>query len=281
MFADDCTLSCAIKRNDLSGAHALINLNLQSVSRWTNANKIKINAQKTKYMIFSYRDRFQFGEPVIIDTEVIEQVTSVKFLGMFLDNNLCFSYHVNHISGIIARCLGIFGKLRSFFPIRIMKSLYYALVYPYLSYGVEVWYSAAPAYVRNQIVVLQKKIVRVMNSLEYVAHTLPYILNMELLPVEYVYQYRVSQYLFKTLNIPNFDRYLSVKLVTLLDQHDHNTRGTDRFVVPVFRRVKSDSHIHCVSVKLWNSLPCNVKNKNSLCSFKREVRVHLLTLLSV
>ena len=281
MFADDCTLTCPIKRNNLNLAHHQINFNLESVSRWTNANRIKINCQKTKFIIFSYRHQFNLDEPISIGGYEIEQVTSIKFLGVFLDKSLCFYNHVNHISRTVARCLGIFSKLREFFSINIMRSLYYALVYPHISYGIEVWYPAAPNYVKNQIEILQKKIIRVIKFLHYNAHTQPHFVDLKLLPVQYVFKYRIGQYLFKTLKISDFDSELKSKLCTLHESHNLQTRGGNKFIVPLFMKIKSDSHIHVICVRFYNCLPENVTGKNSLQPFKIELKSFLFSCIAL
>ena len=112
MFADDCTLNCLIKRNNLQAAHQMINQNLESIFRWTTSNRIKINAQKNKFILYSFRNHINLNESILLGGEHIEQVTNVKFLGLLIDSNLRFDDHVNHISKNIARCLGILYKLR-------------------------------------------------------------------------------------------------------------------------------------------------------------------------
>ena len=281
MFADDCTLTCPIERNNLDTTHHLINQNLESIYRWTASNKIKINAQKTKFIIFSFRDQFNFNESILLGNEMIEQVTNVKFLDMFIDSNLRFQDHVNYISKIIARCLGILYKLRDFFPSNILRSRYFTLAYPYLSYGIEVWYSAAPDYVGNQIEILQKKIVRVIRFLDYNTHTIPHFISLKLLTIEYIFRYRVGLYMFKTIKINEFDPDLKSKpiVLSMIDTDCKQEEVANRFIVPVFNRVNSDSHIHVIGVKIYNSLPEEVTGKNSLLSFKYAYKSFLCSSL--
>lgn len=281
MFADDCTLTCPIKRNNLDAAHQMINQNLESIFRWTISNRIKINAQKTKFILYSFRNHINLNESIIIGGEIIEQVTNVKFLGMFIDSNLRFNYHVHHISKKIARCLGILYKLRDFFPTHILKSLYYTLAYPYLSYGIEVWYSAAPNYVKNQIEILQKKIIRVIQCLDRNEHTLPHFVALKLFPLEYIFKYRVGFYMFKTLNFDQFDPDLKSRLCTSHDRHNLYTRNRNKFIIPTFNRVKADSHIHVICVKIYNSLPEYVTAKTSLSSFKYSYKCCLFSSICI
>ena len=51
-----------------------------------------------------------------------------------------------------------------------LKNLYYAYIYPYFTYCIEVWGSAAKCHVKS-LSLLQKKIIRIMTFSPYLAHT--------------------------------------------------------------------------------------------------------------
>ena len=123
MFADDCCISCSIPRTELNFAHMPINTGLKRVSKWLSSNKIKINSTKTNYMIFSYRDRNQLNEPIMIGSDRIGQVDNVNFLGVVLDDRLRFSHHVSLLSSKISRSVGVLFKIRTSVPDTILKSL--------------------------------------------------------------------------------------------------------------------------------------------------------------
>ena len=61
----------------------------------------------------------------------------------------------------ISRSLGIMYKLRPFLPLKIMKNVYYSLIYSNLVYGIEVWGSACKTEL-NKLLVLQKRAMRLM-----------------------------------------------------------------------------------------------------------------------
>ena len=52
-----------------------------------------------------------------------------------------------------------------------LNNLYYTYIYPYFTYCIEVWGSAAKCHV-NSLFLLQKKIIRIMTFSPYLAHTL-------------------------------------------------------------------------------------------------------------
>ena len=186
MFADDCTVTSRVARNELPVAHTAINDNLCRISEWLVSNKIQINVSKTKYLIYSLRGDMEFMFPVKMGRSVIARENSVKFLGVILDNRLSFSMHIDSISSKISRTLGVLSKISSFVPRRVLVSLYYSLVQPYISYALEARYGA-PAYLTNKIVVLQKRAIRCICSLGYNEHTQPHFENMRVLTLSLIH----------------------------------------------------------------------------------------------
>ena len=77
MFADDCTLSCAVPSQYLHNAHVDINRNLVSVNRWLCANKIQVNVQKTKYVIYSYRGQLKLKKKLGISWMCLSQALTI------------------------------------------------------------------------------------------------------------------------------------------------------------------------------------------------------------
>ena len=56
MFADDCALSCSFTRAEIPVIHHSINYNLEKVYKWLCANRIMLNSDKTKYILYSYKE---------------------------------------------------------------------------------------------------------------------------------------------------------------------------------------------------------------------------------
>ena len=52
LFADDSTLSGNFNRNEIENIHLIVNEELNLVNRWLASNKIRLNVEKTKYIIF-------------------------------------------------------------------------------------------------------------------------------------------------------------------------------------------------------------------------------------
>ena len=102
----------------------------------------------------------------------LEQKSYVKYLGVLIDSNLSWKYHIGHITSKISKTVGIIARLRYYVPTNVLLTIYQSLIFPYLSYGIVTWGHAAQTYI-NQILVLQKRGPRVIYFTSYRLHSIP------------------------------------------------------------------------------------------------------------
>ena len=100
---------------------------LNKVNNWISSNRICINADKTKYMIFSYR-KLLYLTNIKITSATIEEINNIKFFGIIFDKHLTFKHHVDVIARKISKSVGILFKLSKSLPLEIIKALYYSLI---------------------------------------------------------------------------------------------------------------------------------------------------------
>ena len=82
----------------------------------------------------------------------IEQVSTFNFLGITLDETLSWKNHTKMVANTISRVIGILFRLKNIFLKEILLTLYNALIYSYINYGLLVWGIES-----SRIEVLQKK----------------------------------------------------------------------------------------------------------------------------
>ena len=82
-----------------------------------------------------------------------------------IDATLTWKAHIEKICKTIRRLIGVLYKIKPFVNLKILKTLYYSLIYPHLIYAIEVWGSADTTHM-NRIIMLQKRIVRMMSYLD-------------------------------------------------------------------------------------------------------------------
>ena len=136
LFADDTCL--IVKGLNPEQLQIKFNLELQNLYQWRCVNKLSINPSKTNIIIIP-PEQTNATIPhlhLISNGSAINIVDSAKYLGVVIDNELHFKQHIKMTEGKVTRSVGILSKLKHFFPQNIMLQLYYALVHPFLSYGI-------------------------------------------------------------------------------------------------------------------------------------------------
>ena len=104
---------------------------LPKIPEWLSANKITLNKFKTEFMVIGSRQRlntFNRLPSFTIDGNSIKQVEFTKSFGVYIDENLTWNVHIEHISKKIASCISILKRSRTFVPFETLLCIYDALV---------------------------------------------------------------------------------------------------------------------------------------------------------
>ena len=84
-------------------------------------------------------------------------VKYTKFIGLLIDEELSWKYHINHVAMKISKLTGIIAKARHYLPLKTLQNIYYTMIYPYLIYCNAVWTNTYPTRLRP-IYMIQNKI---------------------------------------------------------------------------------------------------------------------------
>ena len=107
---------------------------------WLHANKLALNIDKTNFPIFeSPHHSSSYTVSIKIGNLSVSQTEYVKLLGILLNENLSWKYHLIELSKKLVSTCGMFFKVRHFLPIDVSICLYNSLFSPFLQYGILVW----------------------------------------------------------------------------------------------------------------------------------------------
>ena len=98
-----------------SAAFDKLNRCLQDVKEWMSASKLKLNPDKTEFIVFGskkHRERLNACFPIDILGNSLHPTKCVRNLGVWFDSDFSFSKHVQNV------CKGCFSPLRDFRNIR-------------------------------------------------------------------------------------------------------------------------------------------------------------------
>ena len=116
--------------------------------------------------------------PLKLADQYLEQSYSVKYLGLIIDCFLSWHEHIYHISSKISKSVNIIAKLKPHVTSQSLISIYYALAYPYLTYGCVLW---GNNYEAPLLVGLQNKVVRIINNVPLRDHITPHYVTLGLI----------------------------------------------------------------------------------------------------
>ena len=100
---------------------------LDKIVKWLSANKLSINASKTKILLFKGKNKSQNQQISLrINNDIIKQVSSVRFLGLIIDEGLTWKEHIDSVSKNIIKSSSLIAKLQHYANKNSLKLIYYA-----------------------------------------------------------------------------------------------------------------------------------------------------------
>jgi hypothetical protein len=261
LFADDTTLYQSARSID--DLYKTINIDLVTLSDWLKANKLSLNISKTKYMLFSNKRLTGLNNlEVMINNTLLVREQCLKFLGIYIDENLTWNQHIQIIKSKLASTIYAMNRLKHFIPCKYKLTLYFSLIYPYLVYGIPVWGSAYDKHI-NKLIIMQKKVIRIICGTKYNEHTNPLFCQLDILKLNDIYKMEVCKLVlkFKQNNLP---APLMNIFILNNDIYKRRTRQYTNLHVPKCRTTLATQSVTCKGPQLWNALPHYIKDTPSL-----------------
>ena len=272
LFADDTNLF--FRGKNLDKIIVMMNTELKNIYKWVLSNKLSLNIDKTNFMVFKTKNkRVLANNDVKINNTKLTRVISTKFLGIILDENLTWFNHITYLKTKISKGLGIIIKTRKLFNEKVLHTLYHSFIYPYLTYCIEIWGSAANIHL-ELLLLIQKKYVRIATHAEFRAHTDKLFLKLNILPITKLYCYQVLIFMYK-INHKMLPQIFLSMFNQMNETNPHQTRSSSNYRIPQMRIKASQKTIRYMGVKLWNYYIQLVENSKSLSIFKKKVKIFI------
>lgn len=277
LFADD-TFLCAQNTN-FTLLENEVNTELDKVADWLSANKLTLNVKKSKYMILS-RKRHIPPLSVLIKENSLEQCSSYKYLGIYIDDNLNWNSHIHYITKKVLKACGAIAKLRHCVDIDTLKNVYYALVHSYLRYGLMVWGNTTSSALSPLYTAIHK-VLRIMTFAPYGNIDLhPIFDHLKVLTLDQLFSFELGKFLYKyhqnVIPASSLGNYFEPD--PFVNQHSYGLRSRSANVPTrlVCQTKFSEKSFQIAGAKFWNKLPDSIRESDSLNIFKRSLKKFLL-----
>ena len=96
----------------------------------------------------------------------IHNVSKQKLLGIYIDENLSWSSHIDPLCSIIASKISLLRQLSEYVPVETQKICYQGYILPFIDYGSVTWGSAAGTHI-ERLSKLQKRAARIILNAEF------------------------------------------------------------------------------------------------------------------
>ena len=129
---------------------------------------------------------------------------STKFLGMHIDENLTWKQHIAAAKRKVSCALFYIKQVKHVLPPESLRTLYFALIHPHLSYGITVWGNADQNIIRP-LTLVQKRAIRVISNASYNSHTGPKFKKLGILKLNDLFDYHSLLFVHDYIsnNLPN------------------------------------------------------------------------------
>ena len=145
MFADDTNLFYS--HHNIKELFTTVNKELQKLGDWFTSNKLSLNIKKTKYLkTFFHKNSVKDSIPLKLPdlqifNKTIERTSSIKFLGVMLDEHITWNEHIKTIGKKLAKNIDLLYKARVLLDKESLKTIYFSYIHSYLNYANIAWAS--------------------------------------------------------------------------------------------------------------------------------------------
>lgn len=268
LFADDCVLYRRITTPD-----DVTNLqnDLTKLTEWCNIWQMQINTEKTKHMAFSMLSSTPKNAYAVNGT-VIENVTTFKYLGVFLTCDLSWRTHIEYITNKALRKLGFLKRSLYLANSDTRLHAYTTLIRSSLEYASIIW-NPHQSNLTNLLEAVQNKAAR-------------FILR------SYSRTQSVS-FLKQSLNLSNLiDRRKLFRLVYFHSLYHNRSPFSSEHIFPAHHISLRTDHLHKVSpvfartekfkssplvlsINDWNRLPVSIVSVRDPSLFEAALHRYL------
>lgn len=271
MYADDTNLTysaCSVDE-----LQRQMGKDLEKLSTWLAVNKLTLNILKTEYMLIGSRQRISTLNEVLnlsVNGVTLQQVKNAKCLGVTIDEFLTWETHLTNVIRKVSAGIGVLRRVKKIVPRDNLISIYRSIIEPYFDYCCLVWDGIGTS-LAERLQKLQNRAARVITSATYLKRSKDIRSELGWQTLQERRNKLKAVMMFKTLN-GMAPRYMEDIFNVHTGNLAYNLRASCKDVA--LPQVKTDYYrksFAFTGAKLWNSLPNNLKEENSLEAFVKKL----------
>lgn len=253
LFADDSTVIFTAEKMESHSYEIDINLNLNKIITWLNNNNLNVNLDKTYAMSFKQRIN-QDKLNIKYADKTIEETKHTKFLGLYIDENMKWSKHIEHIIKKLNQFQYALHNLGKIASRETVLTAYHAYVSSTLRYGIMFWGNSSD---RELVFKAQKKCLRAVCKIKATDSCRPHFIELKIMTFPSLYAFEVAMFVKKHLNL----------FETL-----NSKRHRDKIHVMPHKTALYAKSFLGMAPKIYNKIPTTIRAENDVNKFKRMLK---------
>ena len=140
LFADDSTLH--VSKPNEQNISQILQQSINEIMTWCNSNHMLLNPTKTKSMLITTRQKHQRKPQnlkLTLGSNVIEQVSKHRLLGVIVDDKLKWEPHIDKICKMMSRNIFLLSKLKHLVHIDHCKLFFNSHIKSHFDYASTIW----------------------------------------------------------------------------------------------------------------------------------------------
>ena len=282
MYADDITLYSFADPNDPRAVNdALLTLSncVQEVQRWMESNMLKLNYDKTEFIVFSSPRMKHLLSDVTLkvsDSVSLSPGTSVKILGVTFDSVMKMDQHITSLCRSLHYHLSNISRIRPYINKEACEHAVRTLISTRLDYANSLLFRIRSLDMQR-LQRVQNRAAKLVFRVGKREHVTPLLHQLHWLPVDKRIIFKILMLVYKCLYY-NSPTYLCTLMAQRISRPGlRSSSDTSILQIPRFNTSFGENAFMSCAPKLWNALPLPIRQAPSLESFKKYLKTHLFS----
>ena len=272
-YADDTQI--IVSGKSIEEIKSRIESLIQAAQEWYTENSLLNNASKTEIMIISKRKRKESFEIMITENGKLEKLkpkTSIKVLGVYLDNELNWNKQVNEVNKKARYASRNLQRTNHILPFKPRLILYNSLVASHFNYADTVW-GGCNNKNKNKLQRTQNSAIKSMLGMKLRDSTTEALDKAKLLTLEEKRNLHCAVYVQKALS-DKLPRTVCQKYQQHQSLKNHRSANKQILTIPKHKTENFKNSPLYRTITAWNSTPEEIK-KSETVTFKKKLQSHI------
>ena len=276
-FADDTQLYISVDPGDVRHSLSILDRCSCAVHDWFTHNDLSLNPTKSEILFMGTRqqvDKVSCSEVTVLGCKIVPQ-DDIKSLGVRLDKNLTFNKHVDETCKSIHYHSRALRHIRGNLNVDTAKTIACAIGSSRLDYCNGLCKEFLDEH--DQATACSKHPSSHSCRMSANEHITPVLRRLHWLPVKQRITFKIAT-LVQKVRTTQQPAYLADLLNSYRPERALRSSNQGLLEIPRTRTVIAAKAFSVCAPAIWNNLPQNIRNSDSISGFRRSLKTHLFSL---